>query len=108
MPILSVIIPARNELYLQKTIDGLLSNAAGDVEVIVILDGYWPDPDLKADPRLIVVHREKRGMRASINAGVDIARGNRGREGKDQRYEEQRLHDDLSLEGVPAHSRHVL
>ena len=75
MPALSVIIPARNEIYLQKTIDGLLAAAAGEVEVIVILDGYWPIEGLKADPRLVVIHREKQGMRASINAGVDIARG---------------------------------
>jgi glycosyltransferase involved in cell wall biosynthesis len=71
----SVIIPARNEIYLQKTIDEVLSKAAGDIEVIVILDGYWPDPPLKEDPRLIFIHRERQGMRAAINAGVAIARG---------------------------------
>jgi glycosyltransferase involved in cell wall biosynthesis len=71
----SVIIPARNEIYLQKTIDDLLTKAAGDVEVIVILDGYWPVPTIREDPRLILIHRERRGMRASINAGVALARG---------------------------------
>lgn len=72
---LSVIIPARNELFLQETITDILNKAAGDIEVIVILDGYWPDPILEKDPRLILVHRDRRGMRASINAGVAIARG---------------------------------
>jgi len=71
----SVIIPARNEIYLQKTIDDLLAKATGDVEVIAVLDGYWPVPELKEDPRLIVIHRDKQGMRASINAGMDISRG---------------------------------
>jgi glycosyltransferase involved in cell wall biosynthesis len=72
---LSVIIPARNEIYLQKTIDEVLNKATGEVEVIVVLDGYWPVPPLKEDPRLIVVHRESKGMRASINAGVAVSRG---------------------------------
>jgi glycosyltransferase involved in cell wall biosynthesis len=72
---LSVIVPARNELFLGKTVDDLLAKARGDVQVIVILDGFWPKPMPKEDPRLIIVHREKRGMRASINAGVAIAKG---------------------------------
>jgi len=72
---LSVIIPARNELYLQKTVEDLLLKASGDVEVIVILDGYWPTQALPKDKRLIIVHRERRGMRASINSAVAIAKG---------------------------------
>lgn len=71
----SIIVPARNEIYLQQTISDLLSKAAGDIEVIAILDGYWPVPVIKEDPRLILIHRERRGMRASINAGVAIAKG---------------------------------
>lgn len=71
----SIIIPSRNEIYLQKTIDELLSKASGDIEVIVILDGYWPKPPLKDDKRLVIVHRPPQGMRKSINDGVDIARG---------------------------------
>ena len=71
----SVIIPARNEQHLQKTVTGLLKNAAGDLEVIVVLDGGpWPDPPL--DPRAIVVrHNEPRGMRPSINEAAQIATG---------------------------------
>src|SRR3990167_2971285 len=71
----SVIIPARNEAHLQKTVTGLLTNAAGDLEVIVVLDGGpWPDPPL--DPRAIVVrHNEPRGMRPSINEAAEIASG---------------------------------
>lgn len=72
---LTVIIPARNELYLQQTLDDLLVKATGDMEIIVILDGYWPQAPLKEDPRLIVIHRERRGMRAAINSAVAIAKG---------------------------------
>lgn len=71
----SVLIPARNELFLAQTIDDLLKNAAGDIEIIVVLDGWWPQPALKDDPRLIVVHRERQGMREAINGAVAIARG---------------------------------
>lgn len=64
----SVIIPANNEVFLQKTIDGLLSNAHGDVEIYAVLDG-GPVQALRADPRVHVVRHEKGlGMRATVNA----------------------------------------
>ncbi|KKQ98302.1 MAG: hypothetical protein UT24_C0007G0064 [Candidatus Woesebacteria bacterium GW2011_GWB1_39_12] len=73
---LSVIVPARNELFLQKTVTDLLTKAEGDIEVIVILDGYWPTPQLIEDTRLKIIHRGKPlGMRAAINAGAVIAKG---------------------------------
>lgn len=72
----SVVIPARNEKFLQQTIDSLLDNARGEVEVIVVLDGYWPSPKLKDDPRLRIIHRGSSfGMRSAINSAVAIARG---------------------------------
>ena len=74
MPKVSVMIPTRNERFLQETVTDILNNA-GDVEVIVHLDGYWPDPPLVGDKRLIVVHRKRCGMRAGINAMAAIARG---------------------------------
>lgn len=73
---LSIIIPARNEIFLQKTITDLLTKAEGDVEIITILDGYWPVPQLFEDDRLKIVHRGKAtGMRAAINTGATLARG---------------------------------
>ena len=76
MTMLSVIIPARNEEWLQKTIECVLDAAVEDIEVIAILDGYWPDPPLKDDPRVVVIrHPEARGQRRSINEGAKIARG---------------------------------
>lgn len=76
---LSIIIPSRVDEYLQKTIDDLLEKAVGEVEVIVVLDGYWPNPMLRNDPRVVVVHQgifhESLGMRPAINAGVAISRG---------------------------------
>lgn len=76
---LSVIIPSRSDQYLQKTIDDLLQKAEGEVEIIVVLDGYWPNPMLRDDPKVFILHHgmihDNVGMRGSINAGVDIACG---------------------------------
>jgi glycosyltransferase involved in cell wall biosynthesis len=72
----SVIIPARNEIYLQQTIDDILRNARGEVEVIPVLDGYWPDPMLRSDPRVRWIHHSvSHGMRAAINEGLGAATG---------------------------------
>ena len=76
MPELSIIIPARNELFLPQTINDVLTKAKGTVQVIAVLDGYWPDPQLQEDPRLIILHRGKsRGMRNAINSAAAIAEG---------------------------------
>jgi len=72
----SIIIPARNERFLPQTVADLLAKAQGDVEVIAVLDGYWPDPALPNDPRLKILHRGKAlGMRPAINAAVQMATG---------------------------------
>lgn len=72
----SIIIPSRNEQFLQKTVETIFAKATGDIEVIVNLDGYWPDPPLPNHPNLHIIHRSKaRGMRAGINACATIAKG---------------------------------
>ena len=77
--VLSVIIPSRSDTYLSKTVDDLLNKAKGEIEVIVSLDGYWPNPMLRDDKRVRVIHQgvvdNNRGMRAAINAGLALARG---------------------------------
>lgn len=73
---LSVIIPARNEQFLQATINDLLKNARDEIEIIAVLEGYWPDPPLQDDKRVIIIHNSlSNGMRTAINQGVAIARG---------------------------------
>lgn len=72
----SVIIPARNERFLAQTVNDVLTKAAGDVECIVSLDGYWPDPQLADWDNLVIIHRgQARGMRPAINAAAAIAKG---------------------------------
>lgn len=73
---LSVIIPSYKDPYLHKTIDSILENAEGEIEIIVVLDGYWPDTPIKNDKRIKIVHLgANRGMRGAINAGVKVAKG---------------------------------
>lgn len=77
----SIIIPSRSAQWLRQTVDDLFAKAEGQVEVIVVYDGRWPEADEmpKDDPRLVQIHhgevQNNKGMRASINAGVDIANG---------------------------------
>src|SRR3990167_1350926 len=77
----SVIIPSRSAQWLKKTVEDLLNKAEGEVEVIVVYDGRWPEPDEMPpqDPRVIQIHHgmvhDNLGMRASINAGVAVSHG---------------------------------
>lgn len=72
----SVLIPARNERFLARTIQDVFEKATGDVEVISVLDGYWPQPPLPERPNLIQIHRGRpMGMRAAINAAAAAATG---------------------------------
>ena len=78
--LVSIIIPSRNgQPYTQKTVDDLLAKAEGEVEVIVVCDGVWPNPALRNDPRVRIIHHgtvhDSLGMREGINRGVAIAKG---------------------------------
>ena len=71
---LSVIIPARNEIFLARTIQDVLDNSRADTEVIAICDGYWPDPPIVDNPRVTLVHHtESIGQRAATNEGARIS-----------------------------------
>ncbi len=72
----SVILPSRNESLLSKTIDDVFAKARGSIEVIAVLDAYWPDPPLQDRENLIIIHRgEPHGMRAAINSAARVASG---------------------------------
>src|SRR5512146_502712 len=73
---LTVIIPARNEQYLVRTIQDVLANIQADTEIIAVCDGYWP-PEATEDPPRdhIIHHTEARGQRQSINEAAHIAKG---------------------------------
>ena len=73
---LSVLIPARNEMFLNQTLESVLSAIRADTEVVVVLDGQWgvePVPD--HERVTIVYHPESVGQRAATNEAARIARG---------------------------------
>jgi glycosyltransferase involved in cell wall biosynthesis len=76
----SVIIPSRNEPHTLPTVRDLLKQARGDVEIVLVLDGWWlPHDDLKElarDPRVHVIHHgAAQGLRPSLNAAATLATG---------------------------------
>lgn len=72
----SVLIPARNEKFLQKTIECVLSSASEDIEIIAVCDGYWPDPSIQDNAKVVLIHHtEPIGQRAAINEAAMVARG---------------------------------
>lgn len=73
----SVIIPSRNEHFLQRTIDDLLEKAQGDVEIIVVMDGT--DQDVRQDKRVVKIRHgelgDNFGLRDSVNLGIRASSG---------------------------------
>ena len=72
----SIIIPSRDSIFLKPTVDDIFAKATGDIEVIIMLDGCWPDPNLNAYKDMTIIHiGEVRGMRTNVNAAARIASG---------------------------------
>ena len=70
----SCLIPSRNEQFLGKTIQDLLTNSRGEIEIIAFLDGGGVEP--VQDPRVRYVQNVPAiGQRASLNKGVEMAKG---------------------------------
>ena len=76
MPDVSIIIPARKEQFLAKTVEAVLEKAKSDIEVIVVHDGgVWGDP-VPEDPRIVnLVNEEWRGLRNCTNQAAEVATG---------------------------------
>jgi glycosyltransferase involved in cell wall biosynthesis len=75
---LSVVIPSYKDPLLHKIIDDILlkSELGEEMEIIVVLDNYWPITPIKNDPHIKIIHLgTNRGMRGAINAGVAVSKG---------------------------------
>ena len=71
---LSVIIAARNEEFLQNTIDNVCANIRGETEIIVVLDGYWPKLGIPMNPKVNIIHYQHSiGQRAAVNKAAKIS-----------------------------------
>ena len=73
---LSILIPARNEMFLERTIQDILEHIEGKTEVIAVLDGYRPDPPIQiTDPRVtLIYHPESVGQRAATNNAAKLSK----------------------------------
>lgn len=71
---LSVLIPARNEMFLVRTVQDILKHAEGETEIIVVLDGARADPPLPESPRVRVLYQpESIGQRAATNLAARMS-----------------------------------
>jgi glycosyltransferase involved in cell wall biosynthesis len=72
---LSILIPARNEMFLKNTIEDILLKIEADTEIITVLDGQWADPPLTQDERLNVVYLSRSiGQRAATNLACKLSK----------------------------------
>lgn len=72
MDLLSVILPSRNEKYLDTTLRDLQAKATGPIEIIVVLDGQ---DAARNDGVKYIYHPESIGMKYAINSGVAVSKG---------------------------------
>jgi glycosyltransferase involved in cell wall biosynthesis len=73
---LSILIPARNEMFLARTIQDALEHIEADTEIIAVLDGQWADPPIDQHERVNVIYiPEAIGQRAATNIAAKLAQG---------------------------------
>src|SRR3989344_7343443 len=71
---LSILIPARNEMFLTRTIKDILENIEGDTEIIAVLDGSWADPPIPQHERVTVIYNPQSiGQRAATNQAAKLS-----------------------------------
>lgn len=72
----SVIIPARNEKYLDKTVEDLFSKARGEIEVVVTVDGPTNYPLPTERPNLKFIKKPiAEGLRPALRDASKVATG---------------------------------
>ncbi|MGB3511557.1 MAG: glycosyltransferase family 2 protein, partial [Microcoleaceae cyanobacterium] len=82
LPLVSVIIPAYNaEVFIERTLDSVLSQTYKNLEVLVIDDGSGDQtPEIvksfaQKDPRVILLQQPNSGVAAARNLGIENSRG---------------------------------
>lgn len=73
---LSIIIPARGEEFVQFTVESIVKARQAKTEVIVVLDGYWPNRPVEDYPDVNIIHLPVAvGQRKATNIGAATAMG---------------------------------
>lgn len=71
---LDVLVPSRNEMFLKRTVEDVLSHIEGNTGIIVVADGAWPDPPLEDHPRVrMIYHSVSIGQRAATNEAARLS-----------------------------------
>ena len=81
-PKISVIFPVYNvEAFLEKSLDSIINQTFKDLEIICINDGSTDNSLMilekfaKKDSRIILINQENKGLGASRNIGITLAKG---------------------------------
>lgn len=111
-PLVSVVMSVYNgEQYLREAIDSILNQTFTDFEFIIINDGST-DSTLRIiksykDPRIVLISRENKGLVASLNEGIEKARGEYiARQDADDKSDKLRL--ELQSRYLQQHREFVL
>jgi glycosyltransferase involved in cell wall biosynthesis len=75
-PDLSILIPAKNEEFLKRTVEDILENIEGNTEVIVVLDGYETAlPKMPEDKRVrVITNPVGLGQRGATNQACKLSK----------------------------------
>ncbi len=72
---LSILIPARNEMFIAETVKQLLQQIRGKTEIIVVLDGQWAYPEIEDDSRVTIIYvPESIGQREATNQAARLSK----------------------------------
>jgi glycosyltransferase involved in cell wall biosynthesis len=72
---LSILIPARNEMWLARTVEDILAHKRANTEIIIGLDGEWADPPIADHPDVHIIHHAVSvGQRAITNECARLSR----------------------------------
>lgn len=81
-PLISVVLPLYNgEKYISSAIESILSQSFNEFELIVLDDGSTDDSlaiverHAKKDKRIKVISRKNKGLPATLNEAISVARG---------------------------------
>lgn len=72
---LSILIPARNEIFLKRTVEDIVNNRTANTEVIAVLDGEWAEPPIPQYDNVNIIYLpESIGQRAAMNLACKLSK----------------------------------
>lgn len=72
---LSILIPSRNEMFLARTIEDILTNKEADTEIIAVVDGETSHPPIPQNEHVKVIYlKESIGQRAATNLACKLSK----------------------------------